>query len=143
MNIFLLDLDVGFLRDPLLLYKGFLENPYEQVRYGENGKTWMMHSTRSSRCVYLCAPACMNIRIFFECMPILTKQSLCVVEHSCDNLTSCVLISCCAELKWMWARPRTRLRTLGSPIRAPTSEYSWSNHTHTASKHSKGHGENI
>jgi len=31
-NIFLLDLDVGFLRDPLLLYQGFLENPLEQVR---------------------------------------------------------------------------------------------------------------
>ena len=28
----LLDLEVGFHRDPLLLYQGFLENPYEHVR---------------------------------------------------------------------------------------------------------------
>ena len=31
-NIMLLDLDVGFLRDPLILYEGFLENSLEQVR---------------------------------------------------------------------------------------------------------------
>lgn len=32
VNVLLLDLDVGFLRDPLLLYEGFLENPYEHLR---------------------------------------------------------------------------------------------------------------
>lgn len=32
VHVFLLDLDVGFLRNPLLLYEGFLENPMEQVR---------------------------------------------------------------------------------------------------------------
>lgn len=32
VNVFLLDLDVGFLRNPLLLYEGFLENSLEQVR---------------------------------------------------------------------------------------------------------------
>jgi hypothetical protein len=29
----LLDLDVGFLRNPMILYEGFLENPDVQVRY--------------------------------------------------------------------------------------------------------------
>jgi hypothetical protein len=32
VNILLLDLDVGFLRDPLLLYEGFLGDKYEHVR---------------------------------------------------------------------------------------------------------------
>jgi len=32
VNIIILDLDVGFLRDPLLLYDGFLADPLEQVR---------------------------------------------------------------------------------------------------------------
>lgn len=32
INILLLDLDVGFLRDPLLLYEGFLDNPFEHLR---------------------------------------------------------------------------------------------------------------
>ena len=31
-NVMLLDLDVGFLRDPALLFQGFLENPLEQMR---------------------------------------------------------------------------------------------------------------
>ena len=31
-HIFLIDLDVGFLRDPLLLCNGFFENPLEHVR---------------------------------------------------------------------------------------------------------------
>ena len=32
VDIMLLDLDVGFLRDPMLLFSGFLENPFIQVR---------------------------------------------------------------------------------------------------------------
>lgn len=32
LNILLLDLDVGFLRDPLVLYEGFLDDEYEQIR---------------------------------------------------------------------------------------------------------------
>jgi hypothetical protein len=32
IHVLLLDLDVGFIRDPWLLFDGFLENPYEQVR---------------------------------------------------------------------------------------------------------------
>jgi hypothetical protein len=29
INIMLLDLDIGFLRDPMILFEGFLENPLE------------------------------------------------------------------------------------------------------------------
>ena len=32
IHILLLDLDVGFLRDPMLLFDKFLDSPYEQVR---------------------------------------------------------------------------------------------------------------
>jgi hypothetical protein len=32
VNIMLVDLDVGFLNDPMLLAKGFLDNPYEKIR---------------------------------------------------------------------------------------------------------------
>lgn len=31
VNVMLLDLDVGFLRNPMILYEGFLENPNIQV----------------------------------------------------------------------------------------------------------------
>jgi hypothetical protein len=33
IHVLLLDLDVGFLRDPMILFEGFLDNPYEHVRY--------------------------------------------------------------------------------------------------------------
>lgn len=50
-NIFLLDLDVGFLRDPLILFQNFLDNPLEQVRAQmdvgssteKKTKTWYTH----------------------------------------------------------------------------------------------------
>lgn len=34
VNVMLLDLDVGFLRNPMILYEGFLENPDIQVILG-------------------------------------------------------------------------------------------------------------
>ena len=71
VNIMLLDLDVGFLRDPMLLVNGFFENPEEQVRtqmdvgysQDKNGKWWFTHP-RPNFGLFLVKPHPWSIKIF-------------------------------------------------------------------------------
>lgn len=71
INVFLLDLDVGFIRDPALLYKGFFENENEQIRAqmdvgtGTDKKTntWMT-SPRPNFGVFLVKSHPLTIKVF-------------------------------------------------------------------------------